>query len=83
MSFLSKALGAHPADALKPELLGSIRVAVVGEPSVGKTALTEVSGGAAACAMSDILGTAAVQGVAQPMAAHSEARGVEAWSCSH
>lgn len=44
MSFLSKALSAaSPADSLKPELLGSIRVAVVGEPSVGKTALTEVS----------------------------------------
>jgi hypothetical protein len=53
MSFLSKALGANPADALKPELLGSIRVAVVGEPSVGKTALTEVSRGVAAGAMSD------------------------------
>jgi hypothetical protein len=44
MSFLSKALStASPADSLKPELLGSIRVAVVGDPSVGKTALTEVS----------------------------------------
>lgn len=44
MSLLTKALqGGNPADALKPELLGSIRVAVVGEPSVGKTALTEVS----------------------------------------
>jgi len=43
MSFLTKALQAgSPADALKPELLGSIRIAVVGEPSVGKTALTEV-----------------------------------------
>jgi hypothetical protein len=44
MSFLTKALqGGNPADALKPELLGTVRVAVVGEPSVGKTALTEVS----------------------------------------
>jgi DNA replicative helicase MCM subunit Mcm2 (Cdc46/Mcm family) len=53
MSFLSKALAAHPADALKPELLGSIRVAVVGDPSVGKTALTEVSRDIAGRAMSD------------------------------
>jgi hypothetical protein len=51
MAFLAKALQAAVSSGLststadvsaKPELLGSIRVAVVGEPCVGKTALTEV-----------------------------------------